>query len=139
MMRYRTIAAPAAIVLGLAALALLAATTTWHDLFDLRVYRGAIRSWAGGADLYDYVLPGTRYGFTYWRHEAGDWIFSVARPTIAPAANGGSFRKSRPAAPVRVIVTPIRQPPPLPALSSIGACMHGSRRAPASWSRSATG
>lgn len=37
-----------------------------RDWFDLRVYHGAIDSWVhhdGG--LYDYLVPGTTYGFTY--------------------------------------------------------------------------
>lgn len=36
-----------------------------HEAFDLKVYAGAVRSWVGGQPLYDYVLPGTTYGFTY--------------------------------------------------------------------------
>ncbi len=41
----------------------------WHGWFDLEVYRGAVRAWWTGGlrgdALYDYLLPGTRYGFTY--------------------------------------------------------------------------
>jgi alpha-1,2-mannosyltransferase len=39
----------------------------WHGWFDLRVYRGAIEAWLGGADLYAYRAPGPvrDYGFTY--------------------------------------------------------------------------
>ena len=34
--------------------------------FDVRVYRGAVHDWAyGGGRLYDSVLPGSTYGFTY--------------------------------------------------------------------------
>ena len=37
-----------------------------HGFFDLKVYFGAIRYWAGGhGEIYDFLKPGTRYGFTY--------------------------------------------------------------------------
>lgn len=37
-----------------------------RDWFDLRVYYGAVNSWAHGRGaLYDYRVPGTGYGFTY--------------------------------------------------------------------------
>lgn len=38
-----------------------------HDLFDLRVYEGAVRQWWHGGDLYAYVRPdeGRDWGFTY--------------------------------------------------------------------------
>ena len=40
-----------------------------HDWFDLSVYDGAVSSWRagglGGDGLYDYLKPGTPYGFTY--------------------------------------------------------------------------
>jgi alpha-1,2-mannosyltransferase len=56
------------VVAALAALtaAFLAVATVRHGFFDLRVYHGAVNLWVhGGGDLYDYVNPGTRYGFTY--------------------------------------------------------------------------
>jgi alpha-1,2-mannosyltransferase len=38
-----------------------------HDLFDLRVYAGAVRQWWHGGDLYAYARPneGRDWGFTY--------------------------------------------------------------------------
>lgn len=37
-----------------------------HHGYDLRVYRGAVRSWLAGGDLYGYVHPGVLHqGFTY--------------------------------------------------------------------------
>jgi alpha-1,2-mannosyltransferase len=56
------------IVLGLflCAWAFDAAFAVRHGFFDLRVYYGAINHWADGSgELYDYLLPRTKYGFTY--------------------------------------------------------------------------
>jgi alpha-1,2-mannosyltransferase len=37
-----------------------------HGFFDLKVYYGAIRYWAWGhGEIYDFLKPGTRYGYTY--------------------------------------------------------------------------
>ncbi len=36
-----------------------------HGFFDLRIYRGALRHWLDGGQLYNWIKPGTRYGFTY--------------------------------------------------------------------------
>ncbi|MEU6666879.1 glycosyltransferase family 87 protein [Streptomyces sp. NPDC046727] len=37
-----------------------------RDFFDLRVYYGAVHTWAHhGGRIYDYRVPGTAYGFTY--------------------------------------------------------------------------
>ena len=36
-----------------------------HNNFDIRVYDGAINSWAAGGDLYAYGLGGRHLGFTY--------------------------------------------------------------------------
>ncbi|MDH2387719.1 glycosyltransferase 87 family protein [Streptomyces sp. HNM0663] len=36
-----------------------------REWFDLGVYRGAVTHWRSGGPLYDYVVPGTHYGFTY--------------------------------------------------------------------------
>jgi alpha-1,2-mannosyltransferase len=58
----------AAIVLALfvAAWAFDAAFAVRHGFFDLRVYFGALNHWIdGNGELYDYLLPGTKYGFTY--------------------------------------------------------------------------
>ncbi|MET8244333.1 glycosyltransferase 87 family protein [Streptomyces sp. NPDC005202] len=54
-------------------LALAAAVTAFtatvpllRDWFDLRVYYGTVDSWVHhGGRIYDYVVPGTTYGFTY--------------------------------------------------------------------------
>jgi alpha-1,2-mannosyltransferase len=37
----------------------------WRGLFDLRVYRGAVRWWASGEPLYTFQLGHSGYGFTY--------------------------------------------------------------------------
>jgi alpha-1,2-mannosyltransferase len=37
----------------------------WHHFFDLRVYHGAVDWWLAGQPLYSFLLPRTRYGFTY--------------------------------------------------------------------------
>jgi alpha-1,2-mannosyltransferase len=36
-----------------------------RGFFDVGVYYGAVRHWLAGGQLYDYVRPGTVYGFTY--------------------------------------------------------------------------
>ncbi|MEV4533015.1 glycosyltransferase 87 family protein [Asanoa sp. NPDC049518] len=36
-----------------------------RGFFDVGVYYGAVQHWIGGGDLYDYLRPGTVYGFTY--------------------------------------------------------------------------
>ncbi|WP_432072706.1 glycosyltransferase 87 family protein [Streptomyces wuyuanensis] len=42
------------------------ATVPFHrHWFDLHVYYGAVEHWMGGHPIYDYLRPGTRYGFTY--------------------------------------------------------------------------
>ena len=44
----------------------LAAFTPRHGSFDLKVYFGAVNYWAhGNGEIYDYVKPYSRYGFTY--------------------------------------------------------------------------
>ena len=44
----------------------LAVAAERHGYFDLRVYYGAMNYWVhGGGQLYDYLVPGTEYGFTY--------------------------------------------------------------------------
>ncbi|MFD0581640.1 glycosyltransferase 87 family protein [Dactylosporangium darangshiense] len=57
---------------GLAVLAVcvalfVAASARWQHQFDLRIYHGAVRSWAHGGDLYAYRQPETVrvFGFTY--------------------------------------------------------------------------
>ena len=60
--RYRVIALVGLFVLMLGVSALLA---TWRNFFDLSVYYGAVRHWAQGGFLYDFVAPNSTYGFTY--------------------------------------------------------------------------
>jgi alpha-1,2-mannosyltransferase len=56
------------VVLGLAAGAwlFLWAFAVRHGSFDLKVYYGAVNYWAdGNGEVYDYVKPFSKYGFTY--------------------------------------------------------------------------
>lgn len=48
-----------------AVLLFLATVPLHRGWFDLGVYHGAVRHWTHGGALYDYLVPGTRYGFTY--------------------------------------------------------------------------
>jgi alpha-1,2-mannosyltransferase len=55
-------------VLGLAGAAwwFLSAFAVRHGSFDLKVYYGAVNYWArGDGEVYDYVKPFSKYGFTY--------------------------------------------------------------------------
>ncbi len=60
-------AQPWAVPAGLGVLSLLALTLLAddHGAFDLQVYVGAVHAWTHGQPLYDYLQPGSRYGFTY--------------------------------------------------------------------------
>jgi alpha-1,2-mannosyltransferase len=56
------------VIAALAALVLwyLAKFADRHGFFDLKVYYGAVRYWAWGhGEIYDFLKPGTKYGFTY--------------------------------------------------------------------------
>jgi alpha-1,2-mannosyltransferase len=54
------------VVLAVCAVAFDAAFAVRHGFFDLQVYFGAINYWVGGTgEIYDYLLPTTKYGFTY--------------------------------------------------------------------------
>ncbi|WP_306214228.1 glycosyltransferase 87 family protein [Actinoplanes sp. RD1] len=54
------------VVLGAGAAALLAWSASFHSYFDSGVYAGAVRYWfRDGGLIYDYLRPGTPYGFTY--------------------------------------------------------------------------
>jgi alpha-1,2-mannosyltransferase len=54
------------LVLAGAAWAFLAAFAVRHGSFDLKVYYGAVNYWADGhGEVYDYLKPYTKYGFTY--------------------------------------------------------------------------
>ncbi|MCX4824735.1 glycosyltransferase 87 family protein [Streptomyces sp. NBC_01142] len=55
------------LVVGLAAaVGLFLATVPLHrDWFDLGVYYGTVDHWVHGGRIYDYLVPGTHYGFTY--------------------------------------------------------------------------
>jgi len=60
---WRSVSVP--VVLAVATLLVLARFADDHGSFDLGVYAGAVRAWSIRAPLYDYVQPGTPYGFTY--------------------------------------------------------------------------
>lgn len=54
------------LVLAGGAWAFLAAFAVRHGSFDLQVYYGAVNYWLRGhGDVYDYLRPFTKYGFTY--------------------------------------------------------------------------
>jgi len=54
------------LVLAGVVFAFVAALAARHGFFDLRVYYGALNYWADGrGSIYDYLLPGSTYGFTY--------------------------------------------------------------------------
>ncbi len=53
------------VLLAAGAVAYLRLLADGHGDFDLLVYRGAVLSWVGGTPLYDFLQPGTPYGFTY--------------------------------------------------------------------------
>jgi alpha-1,2-mannosyltransferase len=55
-----------AVATVVAAFALVAFAAPRRGFFDLKVYYGAINFWAGGhGEVYDYLAPYTKYGFTY--------------------------------------------------------------------------
>ncbi|HEY8456357.1 MAG TPA: glycosyltransferase 87 family protein [Actinopolymorphaceae bacterium] len=54
-----------AVAMTVATVVFLAGVQYWRGLFDLSIYYGAIHHWVRGGALYDYLLPGTSYGFTY--------------------------------------------------------------------------
>ncbi|GIJ26890.1 membrane protein [Micromonospora qiuiae] len=54
------------VVLAVAVAAFLSVAAVRHGFFDLQVYRGALVWWVhDGGEIYDYLRPGTQYGFTY--------------------------------------------------------------------------
>ncbi|MGV9455876.1 glycosyltransferase 87 family protein, partial [Streptomyces sp. NPDC003635] len=54
------------LVLAAAVTAFTATVPLLRDWFDLRVYHGTVDSWVHhGGRIYDYLVPGTTYGFTY--------------------------------------------------------------------------
>ncbi|WP_346540134.1 glycosyltransferase 87 family protein [Micromonospora sp. DPT] len=61
----------AAQVAGVVALAVVVTAFLWvaavrHGFFDLKVYYGALTFWVHDhGEIYDYLKPGTQYGFTY--------------------------------------------------------------------------
>jgi alpha-1,2-mannosyltransferase len=55
-----------AVAAAVAAFALVALAAPRRGFFDLKVYFGAINFWAHGhGEVYDYLAPYTKYGFTY--------------------------------------------------------------------------
>lgn len=54
------------LVLAVAVSAFLSVAAVRHGFFDLHVYYGALTWWVhDGGEIYDYLKPGTQYGFTY--------------------------------------------------------------------------
>ncbi|MGB2571338.1 glycosyltransferase family 87 protein [Micromonospora citrea] len=54
------------VVLAVAVAAFLSVAAVRHGFFDLKVYYGALDFWVhDGGEIYDYLKPGTQYGFTY--------------------------------------------------------------------------
>ncbi|MEH1168652.1 glycosyltransferase 87 family protein [Micromonospora sp. CPCC 205539] len=54
------------VVLAAAVTGFLAVAAVRHGFFDLKVYYGALTFWVhDGGEIYDYLKPGTQYGFTY--------------------------------------------------------------------------
>ncbi|HEX5597679.1 MAG TPA: glycosyltransferase 87 family protein [Micromonosporaceae bacterium] len=52
--------------LAVAVAAFLSVAVVGHGFFDLWIYHGALRHWAhDGGELYDWIRPNSRYGFTY--------------------------------------------------------------------------
>ncbi|GAA2107980.1 glycosyltransferase 87 family protein [Kitasatospora saccharophila] len=64
--RGTTTARTAVLVVSVLVTALVLAVIPGHrGWFDIGVYYGTVRHWADTGQLYDYVRPGTVYGFTY--------------------------------------------------------------------------
>ncbi|MEU1885728.1 glycosyltransferase 87 family protein [Micromonospora sp. WMMD987] len=56
----------AVVVLAVAVTAFLSVAAVRHGFFDLKVYYGALHFWVHDhGEIYDYLKPGTQYGFTY--------------------------------------------------------------------------
>ncbi|GAB3145746.1 glycosyltransferase 87 family protein [Micromonospora sonneratiae] len=53
------------IALVVAVTGFLAIAAVGHAFFDLKVYYGALNYWHDGGSIYDFLKPGTKYGFTY--------------------------------------------------------------------------
>ncbi|MEV4757581.1 glycosyltransferase 87 family protein [Micromonospora sp. NPDC049559] len=54
------------LALAVAVAGFLAVAAVRHGFFDLKVYYGAIRYWArDGGEIYDYLKPNSKYGYTY--------------------------------------------------------------------------
>ncbi|WP_254879010.1 glycosyltransferase 87 family protein [Streptomyces sp. NA04227] len=57
---------PLVLVLAAASAVFLVTVPLFRDWFDLRVYYGTVEYWTeDGGRIYDYLVPGTHYGFTY--------------------------------------------------------------------------
>ncbi len=56
---------PVVLAFALVVWAFLSVEAIRHGYFDLSVYRGAIRYWAAGHDIYGYLRPNASYGYTY--------------------------------------------------------------------------
>ncbi|MEU8261095.1 glycosyltransferase 87 family protein [Micromonospora sp. NPDC048999] len=55
----------AVVVLAVAVAAFLSEKAVRHEFFDLKVYHGALTWWVHGGEIYDFLKPGSPYGFTY--------------------------------------------------------------------------
>ncbi|WP_433394029.1 glycosyltransferase family 87 protein [Micromonospora sp. KLBMP9576] len=54
------------VALAVAVAAFLSVAAVRHGFFDLKVYYGALTWWVhDGGEIYDFLKPGTQYGFTY--------------------------------------------------------------------------
>ncbi|MEU4381495.1 glycosyltransferase 87 family protein [Micromonospora echinofusca] len=54
------------VALAVAVTAFLSVAAVRHGFFDLKVYYGALTWWVhDGGEIYDFLKPGTQYGFTY--------------------------------------------------------------------------
>lgn len=52
----------AAVVFGMIAVPLFGRP---YGFFDMKIYHGAVQWWLGGGELYEFIAPNTRLGFTY--------------------------------------------------------------------------
>jgi alpha-1,2-mannosyltransferase len=92
----RRIAVTVAAVVATAAF--LSVATIRHDFFDLKVYYGAIDYWVhGGGQIYDWIKPDSKYGYTYPPFAAlamlpmafVSWPVAVVISCLAAVVTGG--------------------------------------------------
>ncbi|MGI5215525.1 glycosyltransferase 87 family protein [Plantactinospora sp. CA-290183] len=56
---------PFVIALAVLVTGFLTVAAVRHGFFDLRVYYGALHHWVAGGEIYDWLKPNSKYGFTY--------------------------------------------------------------------------